>query len=193
VSYTDRKIREKEKTRQRIMDAAVEIAAREGWMAVTIRKIADEIEYTPPIVYEHFINKDDLFRELVYSGFRILNREIKKAQQSETDPKELLYKLSAIHWDFAFSHRHLFQLMFSLERPAPSEEMNFQMRLIHDIFLGISNKKKEITGELILTWIFLCHGAVTIVMQHPDPPPEMTERDPKKIFLKVIRRFIDLV
>jgi len=32
---------------------------------VTIRKIADSIEYTPPIVYEHFENKEDLFKAVI--------------------------------------------------------------------------------------------------------------------------------
>ncbi|MEL6653646.1 MAG: helix-turn-helix domain-containing protein [Bacteroidota bacterium] len=58
----------KEKNREAIMEAALEIAREESWEKVTIRKIADRILYTPPIVYEHFKNKDDLLKQLVERG-----------------------------------------------------------------------------------------------------------------------------
>ncbi len=61
MSSIERKIRQKENLREGILQAAKKIAVNEGWQAVTIRKIADEIEYTPPIVYEHFANKEAVF------------------------------------------------------------------------------------------------------------------------------------
>ena len=89
MNHVERKLREKEKIKQNILDAARDIAAKEGWHAVTIRKIANKIEYTPPIVYEHFENKEDLFKELIYMGFRLLKKEFEKARQSERGTKEV--------------------------------------------------------------------------------------------------------
>ena len=107
MSYIERRQKEKEDIKQSILEAARKIAAKEGWHALTIRKIADEIEYTPPIVYEYFENKEDLIREIIDAGFVKLGKEISAARQSETDPHKLLMKLSLIHWDFAFNNVEL--------------------------------------------------------------------------------------
>ena len=57
--------------KQAILAAARDIAAQEGWQAVTIRKVADRIEYSPPMIYEHFENKDAVLLELMREGFRL--------------------------------------------------------------------------------------------------------------------------
>jgi len=53
---------------------------KRGWHSLTIRKIAEEIEYTPPIVYEHFEKKEDLIREIVDAGFNMLSKEFAAAR-----------------------------------------------------------------------------------------------------------------
>ncbi|MDR1416635.1 MAG: TetR/AcrR family transcriptional regulator, partial [Prevotellaceae bacterium] len=73
MGHIERRQKEREATRKSIMDTALNIAIAEGWNAVTIRRIADTIEYTPPIVYEHFKNKEDLFDELKLMGHRRLH------------------------------------------------------------------------------------------------------------------------
>jgi AcrR family transcriptional regulator len=57
--------------KQAILAAARDIAAQEGWQAVTIRKVADRIEYSRPMIYEHFENKDAVLLELMREGFRL--------------------------------------------------------------------------------------------------------------------------
>ena len=190
MSHIDRRQKEKEEIKQRILDAARKIASNEGWHAVTIRKIADEIEYTPPIVYEHFENKEDLIRELIYTGFSMLRKENSVARQSETDPRKLLKMLSLIHWDFAFRNVELYQLMFSLERPAPNEEMISDMKLIESIFLELANNNEQLSHELIFSWICLISGAISIMMKFPDLPHQK-ERDPRDLFGSIISRFVD--
>ena len=54
MEILERKLRSREQTRSGIMQTAKTIARREGWQAVSIRKIADAIEYSAPIVYEYF-------------------------------------------------------------------------------------------------------------------------------------------
>lgn len=190
MSHIDRRQREKEEIKQRILDAARKIATKEGWHSVTIRKIADEIEYTPPIVYEHFENKEALIRELIYTGFSMLGKEFAVVRQSETNPKKLLKMLSLLHWDFAFKNVELYQLMFSLERPTPNEDMMSDLKLIESIFLELSNNNKELSYELILSWMFLINGAISIMMKFPDLPHH-SDRDPRDIFGSIINRFVD--
>ncbi|MGB8657959.1 MAG: helix-turn-helix domain-containing protein [Candidatus Zixiibacteriota bacterium] len=183
-------MREKEEVKKSILDAARKIALREGWNCVTIRKIADEIEYTPPIVYEHFESKEDLIKELIYMGFRLLQKEVKKVKQSQKDPKKLLKLLSLVHWDFAFSNIELHQLMFSLERPTPSEEMVYNFGLTKSIFLEISQGNELLAEELVLNWVCLIEGAISTMMQLP-PPPSFKKTDTRKLYIKMIERFIN--
>jgi len=48
----ERIARLKEDTRSNILDAALDIVKEDGWQALSMRKIADKIEYTAPIIYE---------------------------------------------------------------------------------------------------------------------------------------------
>jgi len=189
MSHVERRQKEKEEIKLRILDAARKIAAKEGWHSLTIRKIAEEIEYTPPIVYEHFENKEDLIREIVDAGFNMLSKEFAAARESETDSKNLIKVLSLIHWDFAFSNVELYQLMFSLERPTPSEEMTDDLKLIESAFLELI-KDKESLYEVIFSWICLISGAISIVMRFPDLPHH-EGKNPRDLFSNMVNRFVE--
>jgi AcrR family transcriptional regulator len=190
MSHIERRQKEKEEIKQRILDAARKIASKEGWHAVTIRKIADEIEYTPPIVYEHFENKEDLIREIVYNGFTMLSKEFSAARQSESDPGKLLKMLSLIHWDFAFGNIELYQLMFSLEKPVPNEEMISNMKFIESTFLNLIGNNTELLHDLIFNWMCLIQGAISIIMKNPSLPHQ-EGKDPRDIYINMINRFLD--
>jgi AcrR family transcriptional regulator len=62
----------KEETRTSILEAAYKIVKEEGWQALSMRKIADEIEYTAPIIYEYFSNKEAILEELTRKGYLYL-------------------------------------------------------------------------------------------------------------------------
>jgi AcrR family transcriptional regulator len=190
MSHIERRQKEKEEIKQSILDAARKIAAEVGWNALTIRKIADEIEYTPPIVYEYFENKEDLIREIIDAGFVKLGKEISIARQSETDPHKLLMKLSLIHWDFAFNNVELYQIMFSLERPTPNEEMLSVINIIEKTFLDLTDNNKELLHEIVFDWICLIQGAISIAIKTPTIP-HLEEKDPRDIFINMINRFIN--
>jgi AcrR family transcriptional regulator len=189
MSHVERKLREKEKIKQSILDAARDIAAKEGWHSVTIREIANKIEYTPPIVYEHFENKEDLFKELIYMGFSLLKKEFEGARQSERDVKKFLRIYSSILWDFASANTELYQLMFGLERPTPSAEMVYNFELLRSTFLELANNDDALAEELLFHWICLTLGAISITIQLP-PPPHLTKMDQRELYIRTIERFI---
>jgi AcrR family transcriptional regulator len=190
MSHLERRQREKEEVRQRIINAARSIACKDGWHAVTIRKIADAIEYTPPIVYEHFENKEDLIRELVYTGFEIMYNDSKEARKNETDPKKLLMKLSLLHWDFAFNNTDLFQLMFSLERPTPNDKMTASINFIESVFAELANHNEEIIHELIFGWMCLMNGAISFCLKTACLPRK-GKKTQRELYESVMQRFIN--
>jgi len=192
MGCVERKQREKELVRQSILDAALKIAVEEGWHALTIRKIADAIEYTPPIVYEHFENKEELIQELFLSGFRELQKGYDLKNQSETDPKKIIMSLSLNHWDFAFKHKDLYQLMFSLERPIPNEEMKTGIRLIKNVFMQLANNDEHLAQELMFNWMCLQSGVISTIIKKA-LPPGLSKTQPRDLFKSVIERFLNSI
>ena len=192
MGCVERKQREKEQVRQSILDAALKIAVEEGWHALTIRKIADAIEYTPPIVYEHFENKEELIQELFLSGFRELQKGYDLKNQSETDPKKIIMSLSLNHWDFAFKHKDLYQLMFSLERPIPNEEIKTGIRLIKNVFMQLANNDEQLAQEFMFNWMCLQSGVISTIIKKA-LPPGLSKTQPRDLFKSVIERFLNSI
>lgn len=194
MAIKDRKLKEKERIRKRIMNSARKIALKSGWHSVTIRKIADSIDYAPPIVYEHFENKEDLFKELVYMGFSMLKDEIDKAKSKATDTKSLLKELSLAQWDFAFNNKDLYQLMFSIEKPIPSEEMVYNFNLMKSTFFELAKNDKQLVEEIALSWMCLSHGAISLFIFSPAPAHHQhKDFDRREMYGKVIERFIQTI
>ena len=88
MGIAERKIRQKEEVRISILDAAWAIVAEDGWQALSIRKIAEAIEYSVPVIYDHFASKEAILLEFTKQGFRMLNEEMIKAKKRSTDPEK---------------------------------------------------------------------------------------------------------
>jgi AcrR family transcriptional regulator len=65
--------RDREAVSRAILDAARELFVTEGYQTVSIRKIAERIEYSPAAIYGYFPSKDDIFFALAEEGFHLLN------------------------------------------------------------------------------------------------------------------------
>lgn len=109
-----RREREREELRQRILSAAREIAAEEGWQAVTTRKVAERIEYSQSTIYEYFENKEAILLALLRSGYEQLVVVVQAAFASTDDPEARLLAMTEAYWDFAFRLPELYQVMHGL-------------------------------------------------------------------------------
>src|SRR6059058_2976758 len=72
MGIKERQERDREAVRRAILDAARELFVAEGFRNVSIRKIAERIEYSPAAIYSYFPSKDDIFFALAEEGFRLL-------------------------------------------------------------------------------------------------------------------------
>ena len=70
MSTDERKEREREKRKELILNAAEEIIISEGIDNISIRKIANKIEYSPAIIYYYFKNKDEIINSLMTKGYK---------------------------------------------------------------------------------------------------------------------------
>src|SRR6266542_5568938 len=72
MGIRERQDRERQAVRQAILEAARDLFITEGYRNVSIRKIAERIEYSPAAIYSYFPSKDDIFFALAEEGFRLL-------------------------------------------------------------------------------------------------------------------------
>jgi AcrR family transcriptional regulator len=112
----ERKQRLKEEVRCRILEASWQIVQNEGWHALSMRKIADAIDYTAPIIYEYFENKEAILKEFTRKGYRMLSEAVKEARDKHTDPGRQLEAMWLAYWDFAFQHKAKYQLMYGVDQ-----------------------------------------------------------------------------
>ncbi|HKV57763.1 MAG TPA: TetR/AcrR family transcriptional regulator [Ktedonobacteraceae bacterium] len=128
MGIKQRREREKQEVRQGILTAAREIARQEGWQFVTIRKVAERIEYSPPTIYEYFESKEDILLELLREGFCQVAAALRIARESTEDPEQRLINMVEVYWNFAMSNPELYQVMNGLgvpycrEKPAAMRE-----------------------------------------------------------------------
>jgi len=104
----------RQEMRQSILTAAHEIAAEEGWQAVTTRKVAERIEYSQPTIYEYFENKEAMLLALLRLGYEQLVTVVQEAFASTDDPEARLLAMTEAYWDFAFRSPELYQVMHGL-------------------------------------------------------------------------------
>ena len=117
MSIIDRKMRQKEEVRATILDTAWALVVAEGWHSFSIRKIADAIEYSVPVIYSHFENKDAILLEFNRKGFALLTEALAVAKAGESDPAEQIRAMGRAYWKFAFANKEYYQLMFGLGIP----------------------------------------------------------------------------
>lgn len=109
MGVKERRAREKAQARADILDAALAIADAKGWDAVTIRAIAERIEFSPAAIYEHFSGKSAILSEVALRGLRLLSESMQHQVQRSADAK--IEQLAETMWSWAFDNQMLFQLI----------------------------------------------------------------------------------
>src|SRR6266851_692697 len=111
MGTVERREREREEVRRKILDAAHDLFAREGYDRVTMRRIAEAIEYSPTTIYNHFEDKDDLVQSLCEEDFARLLGAL-QAEQSPADPVEQIRQLGLAYARFGVDYPNHYRFMF---------------------------------------------------------------------------------
>lgn len=114
MGVAERKSRERAEREQRIVAAARAIAEREGWEAVTVRRLAEEIEYSQPVLYSHFENRTAIVAAVAVEGFREIGEVLRAAADKAGGPAEAVDAVARAYLDFALGHPALYEAMFVL-------------------------------------------------------------------------------
>ncbi len=193
MEVVERKLRTREQTRAGILHTAKDIARREGWQAVSIRKIADAIEYSAPVVYDYFESRDRLLDEIRNEGFRFLRNEYERLLKLYRDPEKLLYEISLVQWQFAAQQPELYQVMYNLNGAncqvslSESEEIKAVNEIVCRIIFAFIPKSAEAIRRLYFEWWATSHGIITLgaLLRHQQPLDAS-----EQIYRETMRRFV---
>jgi AcrR family transcriptional regulator len=114
LGIIERRGRQRAEREHRIIASARLIAESEGWGAVTIRRLADEIEYSQPVLYSHFDSRDAIVAAVAIEGFRELTTAIEMAAGSSLGRRVALEAVATAYLAFARKHPALYEAMFTL-------------------------------------------------------------------------------
>lgn len=180
MASKDRIQRIKDDTRCNILTASLDIVKEEGWPALSMRKIADKIEYTAPIIYEYFDNKEAILKELTRMGYVKLAKQMDEAKATSADPAEQLELMWLAYWNFAFRDKELYKVMYGVEMncaaqancmdsKTPSKMLKEQIEII----TPESKRTTEFIDMKYYTFWSVVHGLISINLTRQEASDEL--------------------
>lgn len=168
MASKDRILRHKEETRNNILEAAHDIVKEEGWQGLSMRKIADRIEYTAPIIYEYFSNKESILQELTTKGFIKLSKKLELAKAEHDSADDQLEAMWMAYWNFAFTDTEMYQVMYGVQMNCCSQKCSVTDSPYHSFIAVISeimkdkNPTEEVIKQKYFTFFSVIHGLIAI-------------------------------
>ncbi len=112
MSATTRRAEQRAELKAMILDAARDVFIHDGYEQVSMRKLAEKIEYSPGTIYLHFKNKDELLASLVEESFAKLRDALEQARRD--DAVETLRAGLHAYVDFGLRHPNHYHFAFIL-------------------------------------------------------------------------------
>jgi len=113
------KSRRYEKTRQGIINAAHDIVRTEGIDALSIRTLADKVDYSPSALYKYFNNKEEIIEALRVEGWKHMQSLFETQLDPDLDSTRKLVQASHAYLELGDRYPELYQLMFNSSVGAP--------------------------------------------------------------------------
>jgi len=117
MGIKERHERDREAVRRAILDAARDLFVSEGFENVSMRKIAERIEYSPAAIYSYFPSKDEIFIALAEEGVRLL-ADCSAGSVGDLPAIDRLRSIVLRLYRFSERHPQYFALMF-VDRTVP--------------------------------------------------------------------------
>jgi AcrR family transcriptional regulator len=122
MGVAERRTREKEALRAKILEATSRLMVTEGPESVSIRRIAEQIEYSPATIYLYFKDKAELIDAICRELFGQMIEELGAAVAQETDPLKRFRRGLRAYIDFGISHPNHYLAVFGAP-PHPRENV----------------------------------------------------------------------
>jgi AcrR family transcriptional regulator len=185
----------KANTHKHILDAAMAIVRDEGWQELSIRKIADTIEYTPPVIYSYFLNKEAVLIELARRGYALLISRVEQHLAHVAGPKQRLEAILRAYLEFAIEEKELYQLMYAVGMGLEDVRKTFPGLIV---FMELFRKEmvQLVQKEALTESFFECkyftmaafiHGLVSVNNYFKDIEPAVNEQILKDAITGMLR------
>ena len=133
MGIKERQERDRLAVRQAILSAAREMFVSDGYRNISMRKVAERIEYSPAAIYSYFPSKDDIFFALAEEGFRLLADRVTTTIDGLPEPYERVRAALWAFYEFSKAHPEYFELMFT-DRSVPSLNQDFhRLQFFHEL------------------------------------------------------------
>ncbi len=178
----ERRAREKEQLRQEILDAARELFIREGYENVSMRRIAEKIEYSPTTIYLHFQDKAELLYCLCEETFARLVKEFEAIQaEGSTDPINCLRRGMRAYIEFGLKHPNHYKVTFishpehhGADKYLTPDSMGmkcfaFLPKLVGEAVRLGKFRPVDVMVTSQMFWAAI-HGLTSLLITHPDFP-----------------------
>ena len=182
MGVKERKERQKENLRQVIFDAASELFAQEGYANVSMRKIAERIEYSPTTIYLYFKDKNELLKYICEETFLKLSNQIREITEPETDEIISLRKGLRVYVDFGLQHPNHYEVVFNMPifNQPHDDEYKYEGSMGQRAFDYLRSqvaacvraeklKKGDVDKMSQILWASV-HGIVSLLNNHLDFP-----------------------
>jgi AcrR family transcriptional regulator len=166
-----------ELTRERIMETARNQFVKEGYQHVSMRKIANELDYTHGAIYYHFKNKAELFYAIIAEDFVALDQELFKVMALQLADKEKLEMLLLGFIKFGLKYPNSYELMFLLRDEEVKSHLQKETNTAYENFAQAVFQlcSKKITTKEIWS-LFLCiHGFVAVYCRNEQSYEDVKE------------------
>lgn len=201
MGHKERKIREREDRKINIQKSAIELFLSDGFENVTIRKIAEKIEYSPATIYLYFKDKADILMAIHQQGFNILAEYQNKVITENNDLILLLKKMAFAYIEFAIENPTYYNFLFVMtykQKGLKSADQWEEGRVAFDTLRQIvikcaENKiiKSSDTEEVSFAiWSFV-HGICTLIVGQNGGPVKIENE--KEFISKTVHFFFDSI
>jgi AcrR family transcriptional regulator len=178
VGMMQRKERQRVDRQQRIVSTARAIAESDGWGAVTIRHLAEQIEYSQPVLYSHFENREAIVAAVAVEGFRELASVLRQAGIGSPHLRDAIHNVVVAYLAFATAHLALYEAMFAMATDlqfAGSDTKSELQEAYAALAAVVPNSRGDIDAKIETFWAVL-HGLVALERSGRIRPSAREER-----------------
>ena len=201
MGIVERKEREREEMRKLILDGAQKLFLANGFEKVSIRNIADEIEYSPATIYLYYKDKNELLFALHQRGFAQMVQEFQPLLLLN-DPFEKLVEMGRSYIRFAVENPELFDLMFIMTAPMDKldkedwvegdQAFGLLMQVVQECMDTGVFQKHDVQATAMMIWSGI-HGYTALFLRKrlgmfPECDRQMIMDDAFNLFCETLRR-----
>lgn len=178
-TMSPRRLRNRERTIQAILQTARTIVRERGVAALTLQELAQRMEMQPPSLYNYFSGIMDIYDALFRLGFTLWGEHLKAYTDEAQSWQEEVRLLMEAYLTFALENPELYQLCF--ERPVPgfvpsAESLQVSFGMLAYAYERAANVKAQVqtdmTAEQIADLVIaLTHGMTSLHMANQPELP----------------------